>query len=993
MIIRIESTKSVGAVRATIVFFCVSLFLLNDLSDVWSLSSSPVKKSNNYDSNTRKNRYKSRQQQQERERERRQLRNKLQRARDSISFYGKSRTNGPPSTELQSILPKIVDSYASGIVQSSKPTLFSKKSDSDEFVPKLFDPWEARFAILKESRPVQSRFLGLLSVLIQITTHIEEEYSLYGGGYNRRMSQSQKEAIDRIQYAQSQVWKTIREVLRDMTVVGDIEQTDKDEPTLPKKSHLVSHILISSLAKALRDSNIRTRFISSNDVSGVEEINELIHLVNDARKKNGTKESDYEAFELEMALATARRYYLLTLCDRALVTKNPRDSGLETAANLVLQNHNEGIVKRNTISYNVVMNTAAKLGNATLVDKMWQDLTRNQKVEKEQRFPFSLQPNSVTYNSRLTVANDDQQRLDIFDNEIIPAASDFKMQKVSSDTNDSFSAAVDCLTLNLIIMPLLRAKRKKELFRLIDYWMELITRQHNKQGQKLNQKQQKIANDKIQRAFKSNLLCLFATLVQQNGDLRTARELWNRYMVLKLDEENETTSSVLNNTNVVHPERRHYNVLLDGYARLVEKARDREARYLDRPEDKIPSQNKKTKRKTKIWNRFISNEETNVLDDSETTSTTSEFYEEVQERAIHDGQELYALMLAHQQQPDTYTKSTMIRLCRSGLEVQNVLQTSSGAPGAGTWLPRAVAFSAVTTCGRLGDPSMACTIFDQYISLVNPREPQKRYSNCRAFNVLLGALAAGAKLDNEILNVLPINNESSTSFLLEKLHGLTCTEAVVCLMNLMTSKNSQTYCVAASALQYAPIHERTRLSQFHTNSTTTDTTPLSLQIFNNATRDGVQINGKLVNAIFRCYGDDIAGALNGWKTQLRRATWDFEKNNKQGYSDKNVNLLSAYNGLFYVCGRAERPDIAVRISYAMKKEGLNPQTNPYNNYQSGKSTRKMLLKRDKEESRWGGILPKLDMVKQYENVLYVECTEYDTRNRKMEKDDRIRIII
>lgn len=329
------------------------------------------------------------------------------------------------------------------------------------------------------------------------------------------------------------------------------------------------------------------------------------------------------------------------------------------------------------------------------------------------------------------------------------------------------------------------------------------------------------------------------------------------------------------------------------------------------------------------------------------------------------------------------------------------------------WLPRAVTRAAVITCGRMGDPSMACVIFDQFMFPDVNFKSRHYYSNYRAFNVLLGALAAGAKLENSKLDLVSITKTGAElpqpSFLVSELHGLTCTEAIVCILNLMTSKNSQTYCVAASGLQYAPPHERARLSQSASNTTTVvnskirtsgarseKPTSLALQIFYNATRDGIQADGRLVNAIFRCYGDDIVGALDGWKTHIRRATNEFEEKTRSSdpTSSKNKNMLAAYNGLMYVCGRAERPDIAVRIVYAMKnKEGLDPSENPYNNYRTGKSTRKSLVKSDNDTLSWRGILPKIDMVGQYENILYVECKKYDTRDRRMEKDNRIRIIV
>jgi hypothetical protein len=916
-------------------------------------------------------------------------------------------------------------------------------------VLKLFDPWEAQQVILAESRPVQERILGLMAVLIQIATHIEEEYILYdndytsnggGGGKGKRnqktMPYSTKKAIDHIRFVQSRLWKTSRDVLRDMAAVerkGDDENTA--QTIIPKEPHVVSPIAVTALAKALRESSTKSRFSpdASSDItikftSAVEEIKELMQLVDDARKAAATtqtqtrnRESTDQTTEngavadqnLDMALVVAWNNYLSSLCDRALATKNPSDIGLGTAAKLVMQNDNDGIVASNIVSYNTVLNIAARVGNATLVNTIWRDLTA--KREEQEESQFSLQPNSRTYNSRLMVTTDDKQRLEILDKEIIPGAFRLQRQNLTASDIDTFSV-IDSFTIDMMVMPLLKANRKKQLFQLIDHWMTLVNRQHNVQARGLDQKQHKIGKNRAQRAFKNALAAYFITLVQRNGDVRMAREIWDRYMVLDIDnrcenakksENNTHTEAFLRATNIVSPERRHYNIVLDGYARLVDQVRDRQARNQDRS-----SSNEKPTRTTKIW------EAAATLKDDRDATSNSEYYEEVQEKAIRDGQELFAIMMAQQQLqnsrnrvgPDAYTKSTMIRLCRTGSEVQKLLQKTSAAANSvqndRTWLPRAVTRAAVTTCGRLGDPSMACVIFDQYMFPDADSDSQKHLSNYRAFNVILGALASGAKLDNPRLEVTP------TTFLLSKVNGLTCTEAVVCILNLMPSKNSQTYCVAASALQYAPVRERIRLSEANTDrtpvdqnktvSTATDlnahmATPLALQIFQNSTRDGISADGRLVNAIFRCYGDDIAGALDGWKTHIRTATHDYEQESRarafeQGSTKRN--MLAAYNGLLYVCGRAERPDIAVRIVYAMKnKEGLDPSENPYNNYRSGKSTRKNLVKRDKKESSWRGMLPKIDMVGQYENILYVECKKYDSRDRRTEKDNRIRIIV
>ncbi len=948
------------------------------------------------------NKYKDRQEQQQRERQRRELVNKLNRARDSICFYGQDSSEvAPASIQVGTDLTlNIVVTYTNALSQSAS------KSD---IAPNLLDPWDFIESILEESRPVQERIVGLLAVMMQVITHMEEEYVLFNNSNNQKGEEmyntTSKNIMDHLVFVQTRIWETSREVLRHMAKPQD------------RRPHVMSPKPITALAMALRESSLKSA--ESEIHSGREEIQELIQLVDDAKRNTGNEEESDE--DITKAMASAWNLYLASLCDKALATKNPADTGLGIAAKLAMQTDCNTVVKSDIISYNTVMNIAAKVGNATLVDTMWKDMTA-----KREDGRTSLEPNSRTYNTRIMVTSDDAERLQILDKEIIPAA--FQLQRANANATASAEsvAVIDSFTIDMMMIPLLKVNRKKHLFQLIDHWMTLINRQHNINGSVVDYSQQKSNKNKAQRAFKNALAAFFITLVQKNGDVRTARELWNRYMVSSIDYSDENSNmnsdAFLRATNIVTPERRHYNILLDGYARLVDQVRDRQAREQFRIlDDDILSSKGKENKKVKIWQASAASKSDEETDEPDVAST-SEFYEEVQEKAIHDGQELFALMIAEQQRqnsrnkvgPDAYTKSTMIRLCRSGVEVQSLLQKTAVAASnrntGQTWLPRAVTRAAVTTCGRLGDPSMSCMIFDQFMFPDFDSNSQYHLSNYRAFNVLLGALASGAKLDNPKLDVIPKRSVGNTppSFLLSELHGRTCTEAVVRLLNLMTNKNSQTYCVAASALQYAPISERLSLSQEGTNSTTVDqkssigtvnldsqeSTPLALQLFYNATRDGIHADGRLVNAIFRCYGDNVAGALAGWKSDIRKATYDFEqKTNGKGANTKK-NMLAAYNGLLYVCGRAERPDIAVRIVYAMKnKEGLDPSENPYYNYRSGKILRKNLVKRDKEESRWRGMLPKLDLVRQYENILYVECKKYDTRDRRMEKDDRIRIIV
>ena len=61
----------------------------------------------------------------------------------------------------------------------------------------------------------------------------------------------------------------------------------------------------------------------------------------------------------------------------------------------------------------------------------------------------------------------------------------------------------------------------------------------------------------------------------------------------------------------------------------------------------------------------------------------------------------------------------------------------------------------------------------------------------------------------------------------------------------------------------------------------------------------------------------------------------------------------------HVCGRAERPDIGVRLAYAMIREGIEPNEITLNNYRAGKRLRNKRICQetddDKDKSQRGWI--------------------------------------
>lgn len=286
--------------------------------------------------------------------------------------------------------------------------------------------------------------------------------------------------------------------------------------------------------------------------------------------------------------------------------------------------------------------------------------------------------------------------------------------------------------------------------------------------------------------------------------------------------------------------------------------------------------------------------------------------------------------------------------------------------------------------GDLGDPASALWIFLNFFC-----------RSTRTWNVLLGALAKSAECrGNEVLD--PYASSASTTFPVRKLVNMSqktistllrranVLEVIEIILGAMSKRvivegldapppNSQTYCIATSALQYADI----------------DSTK-ALNMFRNATVQGIPPDGRFLNAIFRCYGENIDAALNDWKNEIRPRYVAYESRSQQSSSRRRQkrgdNLAAAYDGLFYVCGRSLRPDIALRLVYTMSKEGLETTENSLNSYKSGKRIR----------NTTGGpaarIAQKLKL-SAYESLLEVECSKYDQNDRRRQGEQRVRIIV
>lgn len=309
--------------------------------------------------------------------------------------------------------------------------------------------------------------------------------------------------------------------------------------------------------------------------------------------------------------------------------------------------------------------------------------------------------------------------------------------------------------------------------------------------------------------------------------------------------------------------------------------------------------------------------------------------------------------------------------------------------------PHSISYrGAVTAYGDLGDASSALWLFSKFPS-----------ESTRTWNVLLGSLAKAAEKD-ALLVVEPMLSQAARTFQSNSTQLLYPVREIVDLQRYSTLLNavefildgmscsrlayaprpdSQSFCIAASALQYSPKTGE----------------GLAIGLFRNATQLGVLADGRFVNAMLRCYGIEIDAALAAWRDEIRPQCMAFDKRQMRSSSkgggggrfmENNKNMVASYNGLLYVCGRSLRPDIALRILYAMKRDGLEPNEASLNSYKSGRRRRMAKQTGGVVENETNGFRSNLEQ-KLYESLLFVECTKYDLNDKRRSGEKRVRIIL
>ncbi|GAX16808.1 hypothetical protein FisN_5Hh180 [Fistulifera solaris] len=440
----------------------------------------------------------------------------------------------------------------------------------------------------------------------------------------------------------------------------------------------------------------------------------------------------------------------------------------------------------------------------------------------------------------------------------------------------------------------------------------------------------------------SNAFAAFLVSLIQEGELASARAIFEMYMAPSLS---SVVAAIAGEMRIVRPRTRHFNILLEGYR--------------------------------KHWQLHAKRKTTASFDSKKKDDRTLD-------NVVKEAWELFRLMQKSSAKADAYTTTTMMGLCRTSEELSELLYDAFAIQQVAC--TGVVARAAISAFGSLSDPSSACWFcFKLY--------GNTRMASLRTLNVLMGAFAESAAADNStrlsmkdsaaafhLESLIDTKRQKSDTFI--PLEGLKCEEAAASLLEAMAKQSyflpkpdSQTFCLVASTLQNGK-----------TNAS------VALELFRQATRVGVTADGRFINAIFRCYGDDVDAAISAWKGEIRsfclsHATHDGKSIASQRRA-RNINLFAAYNGLLFVCGRARRSDIALRVVYAMKKEGLDPSELSLNCFNSGK--RKLSSNNELSQS-W--LTKRLKFADPYESLLYVECMKYDKNDRRRSGEKRVRIIV
>ena len=513
------------------------------------------------------------------------------------------------------------------------------------------------------------------------------------------------------------------------------------------------------------------------------------------------------------------------------------------------------------------------------------------------------------------------------------ATRDMEMLNVFHNMTNVDCVPGDRFTLDLLSLPLIRAGRQDEWMAMVDqFFLAHVDK-----------------SDLVANTFSA----LLSTLVKGN-EVMTARKLFDFYLLPTLGR--------------AQPKARvkHFNILIDGYRR-----------ELNRREECVSEL-----------------EEGRLLE--------------------MEGIRLYLKLTKSGLHPDAITLTSVLGLTSNSYELASILLAAKTKYG--IQVTPIVLRAILSACGKFGDASSACWFFDEFFHA--NREAIK------TVNSLLQALAKGTSAESTH-SILAISKSTAASVfkdhsegpsddgtgngterrerrrflfkLSEELDGLEPSWAALKVLDAMSASrtektttttttsskegrgrkrsfslppDSQSFCNVATAI----------------NSRSDDcNTEVAIDLYQKATANGIAFDGRFVNTLLLCFGTDIKSALTLWKKEIRFECLRFEeqKNQSSIRSQPKKNLQASYHGLLHVCGRALRPDIAVRLVSAMNKENVVVNEMALQCYQAGKRRRP------------DDVVPrsKVLLSGQFEKILAVECTTFDVNDKRRDRDLKIRIIL
>ncbi|KAL3760498.1 hypothetical protein ACHAWU_001833 [Discostella pseudostelligera] len=589
-------------------------------------------------------------------------------------------------------------------------------------------------------------------------------------------------------------------------------------------------------------------------------------------------------------------------------------------------------------SYNQVLNAAAKCSRSDGDDYFTKSIILSCLRGMKDR---GIKANMFTYNARLqaTLASGNED------------AAVQLIDQILSDPN----VTPNQYTINFMLNPFINADRRDDIWSTINSFYE--------------------ANIESNKELVSSAFEAFLVTIVQTGEIEFARDLFQhfflkipkynkRVQMSKLvhvvnvgqrkvksddmsDESSASRGSILPNSRLP-PKTKHFNILLGGYSKAFQSAVSKVGRTVNQ----VPRNDRAREHVS------------NAMPD------------------VQEPLDLLGIMLDIGVPLDGFTVTSLMTLPYSTPENITSLLSRIEPEMMVKFNPAAYR-SIISAYGKVSDPSSACWMFSE---MTQAHRNQGRNVEC--WNAILGALVRGSDgaQTDKVLDILNsdaarsrrASDQTGNQQFISLVDGKKFSDASMALLDLMRNgtvlsegysapkPNSQTYCLVASALTSG-------------SDSSQHNSDIALSLFRNAMEEGVAADGRFLNAVLRCFGDDIETALEAWKSDIGPAAAAYERSSNKG----GANVIAAYNGLMYVCGRAIRPDIATRIAYAMNKAGVEPTEVTLNSYLAGKRVALDGIEDGKSMS----------LMNQYETLLSVECTKYNTKDKRRVNDRKIRIIL